>query len=1253
MAIIDLSMVTGAIIEMGVEGVWEKAKRREAVIRVLKKARLDPDAPPPDFDGVYVYTLVEYGVGKPKPILNFFRHEFIKQAFRKSFEQRDSSILDNEAENLLDWSEIGSELRRMDIDPRREFARFTAVFHTLADHTRMVAEVKRDQKLEDVHEAVQDVVARLEALDELPRLRAEIERLCLQFRVAAPSRIPFVLPQLDVSTFTGRDEELTQLEGLIVKREGPKVCSIIGLAGTAGIGKSALACHFAELHRADFPDGVIGLCVDGKDVDTIAREFALCCGEEIDPDDERDATTIMQDVFRHRHALLILDNADDATIRSLLPGGDRCAVVVTTRDRGLPILLHIPVEGTIDLPPLPDPDSLRLLERLLGEERVAAEREAACRIIGLVGNLPLALQIVGAALQMQEWRSLADYAASLREERSRLAKLRIRGDPYLDVRASFSLSLKLLEPQEVDLFACLSVCAEDGFSVQAAMAAGDCDESTAYERLVYLYRLSLLNRSQVGAGRFVFHSLIRLFAQELAVERALQDGAAERHARFFVELVKSSNVSDRAIASVIAEELDDIILAAGWLQSREVSDQEFLIHLQPFLERYGRWQQAAELTSRFLALAEVIEEWNVVVQLRIQQAKYLSLRGKWAEAQEALAPILDILGRIEAQAVRQRCEAMWLNTLGGVLQRLGRFGEAEDAFRRSYDLYVELEDEHGQAIVLNSLGGVLQRLGRFGEAEDAFRRSYDLLVEQGDQRSLAMVLNSLGGVLQRLGRFNGAVDAFQRSLDIREELGVQRDIAMVLNSLGGVLQRQGRFDEAEDALQCSYAISEELGDQRSLAMVLNSLGGVLQDQGRFDEAEDAFQRSVDIGEELGDQRHLAMVLNSLGGVLQRQGRFDEAEDAFQRSVDIGEELGDQRHLAMVLNSLGGVLQDQGRFDEAEDAFRRSYDLLVEQGDQRGQAMVLNSLGGVLQDQGRFDEAEDAFRRSYDLLVEQGDQRGQAMVLNSLGGVLRRLGRFGEAEDAFRRSYDLYVELEDEHGQAIVLNSLGGVLQRLGRFGEAEDAFRRSYDLLVEQGDQRGQAMVLNSLGGVLQRQGRFDEAVDAFQRSYVILVEQGDEIGQAMVCFGIGKAFLSHGDIEKAALKFCKSFEINEALRNRQGVGIVAPTLSRALVKLGRRDEALTYCQRALAIAPKNRRLLELCDQLSSEAVLKQGLVKCVIRHPRGYLYGFIVPDDGSPDIFFREGYVDLSELAEGVRVEVEVEQVPKGPRARNVRVIA
>ena len=81
----------------------------------------------------------------------------------------------------------------------------------------------------------------------------------------------FILPQIDAVNFTGRDEELKKLADLLIKPAREKICSIVGLAGTGGIGKSALACHFAELHKDAFPDGVIGLRVDGKDPDTIVR----------------------------------------------------------------------------------------------------------------------------------------------------------------------------------------------------------------------------------------------------------------------------------------------------------------------------------------------------------------------------------------------------------------------------------------------------------------------------------------------------------------------------------------------------------------------------------------------------------------------------------------------------------------------------------------------------------------------------------------------------------------------------------------------------------------------------------------------------------------------------------------------------------------------------------------------------------------------------------------------------------------------
>ncbi|MFO0129707.1 MAG: caspase family protein [Pseudanabaena sp.] len=200
--------------------------------------------------------------------------------------------------------------------------------------------------------------------------------------------IPFVLPVLDVSTFTGREKELQQLENVLLNSQGSRACSIVGLAGGGGIGKSALAFHFATIHKDDFPDGVIGLRVDGKDVDTIDREFVRECVGELESEDDRDATTLMQEFFAHRRMLLIFDNADDASIKKLRPSGGRCAVIITTRIRTLASSLDISDEGAIDLDPLSLDDALTLLKKILGDERIDAELASAYAIIRCVGHLP-------------------------------------------------------------------------------------------------------------------------------------------------------------------------------------------------------------------------------------------------------------------------------------------------------------------------------------------------------------------------------------------------------------------------------------------------------------------------------------------------------------------------------------------------------------------------------------------------------------------------------------------------------------------------------------------------------------------------------------------------------------------------------------------------------------------------------------------------------------------------------------------------
>jgi hypothetical protein len=63
---------------------------------------------------------------------------------------------------------------------------------------------------------------------------------------------PHQLPS-DVADFTGRESELERLRAVLAERSGGTVV-ISAIAGTVGVGKTALAVHLARELGADFPD---------------------------------------------------------------------------------------------------------------------------------------------------------------------------------------------------------------------------------------------------------------------------------------------------------------------------------------------------------------------------------------------------------------------------------------------------------------------------------------------------------------------------------------------------------------------------------------------------------------------------------------------------------------------------------------------------------------------------------------------------------------------------------------------------------------------------------------------------------------------------------------------------------------------------------------------------------------------------------------------------------------------------------------
>lgn len=239
------------------------------------------------------------------------------------------------------------------------------------------------------------------------------------FRPPVPAQLP-----ASVTAFTGRAEHLRRLD-LLLARRGRDVAAavtIMVIAGAAGVGKSALAGHWAHRVAGRFPDGQLYVDLSGADpgppvrpIEALARFlYALGVPECQVPTDPQTAAGLYRTLVAGKRMLVVLDNAvHPDQIRPLLPGSSTCFVLVTSRDR-LDDLVAGNGAHRLTLDVLTPDEARTLLARILLPERVAAEPEATTELARLCAHLPLALRVVAANLLDQPWRGIDDQVTELR-----------------------------------------------------------------------------------------------------------------------------------------------------------------------------------------------------------------------------------------------------------------------------------------------------------------------------------------------------------------------------------------------------------------------------------------------------------------------------------------------------------------------------------------------------------------------------------------------------------------------------------------------------------------------------------------------------------------------------------------------------------------------------------------------------------------------------------------------------------------------
>ncbi len=744
----------------------------------------------------------------------------------------------------------------------------------------------------------------------------------------ALTRLPFAGPPavhrplhhlpIDVPDFTGRQQSVRELtERLAGYGRGPGG-GVVVVTGKAGVGKTSLAVHVAHLLADAFPGGRLLVNLGGTagravpPAEALMRLLLLLGAERRTiARDAGQRTDQYRSLLAGRRVLVVLDNAvDEAQVRPLLPWDGESAVIVTSRRP----LAALEAAHRLTLPELEAAESVELLARVAGHDRVAAEPDAAYRIAGLCDRLPLAIRIAGAKLVTKRHWTLSQMATRLASEQRRLDELQV-GD--LAVRSSLRLSYDALPQPAQRLFQVLGQLSGEGFPawVPATLAGMTVPEVTeVLEELVDRQLVDPVGPDHAGRLRYRLHDLLALLARELLHDTV---AAPERQAAKGQALQAWLTILDGM----------ETRLVAG-------ADAAEAAH-RPFTASYPlEWlpAQRSALAADVDGRAEVMLEtgWSLTGVL---VAMSFELWSQWDHWRMTRTAALHAGRRVDDRLVAASHGATLDRASFGPGSAVVKPGHEQPwapvvaSLERALTTFRSLGEVSWHALTMLTLGNVYRAHARLDRAATTLQDCIALYRELGDRTLEAAALLSQGSLRVVDGDLPGAVASYERCLTI---FGDRRDVlwqAYTRRALGYAFQQHGRYADAVTELAASLQVFRTHGDRMWEAHTLLSLGLARLGTGRHDAAAADLTACIEIFREYGDPRSEAFALRGLArttGGAAREQHLLAALDGFLR-------LEDPVGVALTAYDLARLHAAQGQPGEAERCLRVYREITAELG----------------------------------------------------------------------------------------------------------------------------------------------------------------------------------------------------------------------------------------------------------------------------------------------------------------------------------
>jgi DNA-binding SARP family transcriptional activator len=651
-------------------------------------------------------------------------------------------------------------------------------------------------------------------------------------------QVPRQLPAA-VADFVGRAAELAALTQALdqASAASPGTVVISAIGGTAGVGKTALALHWAHQAAGRFADGQLYVNLRGCDPSGVpmptaeaVRGFLDALGvpaDRIPPLPEAQAG-LYRSLLADRSMLIVLDNArDEQQVRPLLPASPACLVIITSRSQlaGLAAANHARL---LSLDVLSQDEAVQMLTAWIGASRTAAESGAVGEIAALCGRLPLALAVAAARAQARPDFPLAALADELRDRAVRLDALDA-GDPPASVRAVLSWSYRQLTADAARMFRLLGIHPGPHISAAAAASLAAVDKPAARRLLAELARAHLI--AEHVPGRYAFHDLLRAYAADQARDTDSNHERAAAVGRVLDHYLHTASDG----AAMVLPSLGPIPLAPI---SPGTAPEQFTGGEQALA-----WFEA-EYHVLLAAMALAVDSGLFAHAWQISLVMHPILATQGYEAEWTA-----LKRRHMAAGIRDEA-ALIANGARDIVGTLGDYEWVPDYYGGMAKLHQRLGNCRGQALCLYALAAIAEYQGHYAEALGHAEQAASLFRSIGDKTGETDLLNAAGWYHALLGDYQEARQFCRQALALNADYGTRHLEGDIWNSLGYSEFHAGDFGEAAACYERALSIFRAVGDRWGEADALTNLGDIRRAAGELPQARQAWQQALAVFDDL-------------------------------------------------------------------------------------------------------------------------------------------------------------------------------------------------------------------------------------------------------------------------------------------------------------------------------------------------------------------------------------------------------------------